>query len=188
VLQVPLLDSASGFVPAVSRQLAQAIDPVYRETKGKDKVETAKNKVKANIPILSKTLEPKITVTGKESKREKGVITPFIDPFKTTTYKPTGYTDKLNAIKKQSGETKHYPPTIAPNSVVIGKEQITLTPEQKTIWMQTVGQYVDEQYKKVLANVNTTNMTPRQAKNLSDKLSDIQAKARDIAKRKLKQK
>lgn len=183
VLQVPLLEAAPGFVPAISRQTAQAMDTTFRETKGVTPAETSVNKMKANIPGLSKSLEPKITPTGEVSKREKGVLTPFIDPFKTTTYKPTGYTDKLNKIKELSDETKHFPATIAPNSVVIKDEKVTLTPKQKTIWMQTVGQYVNAEYQKVLSNVDTSGMTPREAKLLSDRLSKIQDKARERAKK-----
>lgn len=186
VMTVPVKEAVSGFVPALVRQTAQTIDPVVRETKGADSTETAKNKVLAQIPFASKKLEPKITPTGKESKRDLGGLSAFLDPFKTTEYKPTGYTDKLKAIKELSGETKQFLPTVAPSTITIGKEKITLTAAEKTKYMKIVGSYLDEQYTKVLQNVNTSDLNPAKAKNLSDRLSKLQEQAREKAKLEIK--
>lgn len=180
VARVVMSEAIPGFVPAILRQSAQSTDDVIRETKGKDVTETMVNKIKSQIPVVSKTLEPKIQPTGTEAKRIGG-ITPFIDPFKTTEYKPTGYTDKLQAIKKVSGETKQFSTSYAPKTITIRNEKVELTPQEKTLYMRTLGSYVDERYQSILSNVNVSDLSVIEAKRLAERLANVQDSARKKA-------
>lgn len=56
-------------IPTLVGQLARAIDPVQRETKGDNAFETALNQVMAKIPGLTYFLDPKLDVWGNEVYR-----------------------------------------------------------------------------------------------------------------------
>lgn len=185
VLTVPLAEAIPGFVPSIVRQAAQTIDPVIRETKGKDIRETTKLKVMANIPGLSQKLEPKISPTGEELKRTGGIISTMIDRSATTEYKPTGYTDKLQELKKLTEKATQFPISKAPNKVIVRNTDIALTPQEKTEYMKTIGSYVDREYAKLLSGKDVNNMTPREAESLVNRLEKIKNNATDIAKRQL---
>lgn len=185
VLTVPLAEAIPGFVPSIVRQAAQTIDPVIRETKGKDIRETTKLKVMANIPGLSQKLEPKISPTGEELKRTGGIVSTMIDRSATTEYKPTGYTDKLQELKKLTEKATQFPISKAPNKVILRNTDIVLTPQEKTEYMKTIGSYVDREYAKLLSGKDVKNMTPREAESLVNRLEKIKNNATDIAKRQL---
>jgi hypothetical protein len=182
--EVVASESLPGFVPSPVRQLAQGIDPVIRETKGKTMADTTKNKIKANIPFLSKSLEPRITPTGVEATRSVGPVRTFLDRGATEPYKPTAYTSKLNTIKELTGSTSHYPITFAPNTIKDRKgEKIELTPQEKTMYMRIVGSFINEKYTKLLANKN--NISKREAESLIKRLSEIRSDATDKAKKEI---
>lgn len=185
VLTVPLAEAVPGFVPSIVRQTAQTMDPVFRETKGKDITETTKLKILANIPGQSQKLEPKISPTGKELTRSGGVVSTMIDRAATSEYKPTGYTDKLKDINKASGETSHFPLPKAPNTIVVRKEKLPLTPQEKTVYMKTFGAFVDGQYKKTLAGIDTSKLSAGEAKKLVSILNKIQDEGKERAKQKI---
>jgi hypothetical protein len=182
--EVVASESLPGFVLSPARQLAQYIDPVLRETKGKTMADTTKNKIKANIPFLSKTLEPRITPTGVEAPRSVGPVRTFLDRGATEPYKPTAYTSKLNTIKKLTDSTAHYPITFAPNTIKDRKgEKIELTPQEKTMYMRIVGSFINEKYTELLANKN--NISKREAEYLVNRLSEIRSDATDKAKKEI---
>lgn len=185
VLTVPVAEAIPGFIPSPARQLAQTIDPVIRETKGKDLAETTKLKILANIPGQSQKLEPRVSPTGEELKRAGGLLTSLVTPSATTEYKPSGYTDKLQELKKLTDKSTQFPTSKAPNKIIYKNKDIILTPKQKTEYMKLVGSYVDEKYSKLLSGKNIKSLSPKEAESLVDRLESIKKDAAELAKKRI---
>ena len=70
-----LINLPASFVPTAFQQIARIIDTTQRETFDTDPVKRAWNKVKAKIPYLSTTIEPKIAASGLPfTKLSKGAV------------------------------------------------------------------------------------------------------------------
>lgn len=159
VMSVPLKESLSGFVPSIARQIAQIVDPTIRETSGGatgtvgkllNQIigEKAAGKIQANIPGLSKGLEPKLDVFGQEQIRDSDlfgsrVAGTLFDPGFKTEFTPKAYNDKINLVAELSGASNFFPDRKAPNTTTVDGVQYRLTPEQKTEWQRVEGQEYD---------------------------------------------
>lgn len=186
VMSVPVEQSLSGFVPSIIRQTAQTIDPTIRDTKGENEVI---NKIKANIPLLSKTLPPKLDPLGREQQRSTGILPNLIDPAISTTFKPTGLTEDLERIANATGKDSVFPERKAPNSFSFGGEKITLTPEEKQSWLKTQGKFIEQEYSNLLKSVNIDTIESQgQLISLAKALEKIKSAAREKAKTELLQK
>jgi len=187
ILSVPAKEALPGFVPSIVRQTAQAIDPVIRETRTGESPFT--DKIKANIPALpflpkkytSKGLPAKFDPLGREMKRTSGPIGSLLDPATTTTYEPTDYGDKIRTISELTNETKVFPDRKPPNSFKFNKEVLNLTQEEKQLWQETEGKYVDEMYSRYLKDKEIK--TQEQAISASRVLAKIKSDGSTKAKR-----
>lgn len=178
VAMTPFVQSAAGFIPAPIRQYGQLTDPIGRETKGANTLETLKNRVVSNVPELRKTLEPRMTPFGDEFKYETDVFNTMINPSTKSTYKPSGVTDKLKQIEDITGEGTHYPRDKAPKSFNLNGIEYELTPKEKTLFMEIAGKETERYYKQLLQNT----LTPQNALGTANILEE----AKEIAYNKAK--
>ncbi len=140
VLSIPFTESLSGFVPGPVRQVTQAIDPVFRETRGEDPFESAALRLKSSIPGLSQDLEPRLSPTGEEQRRTEGIFPTFVSPSTITTFDPSPVSKDLKDLEDLTGESGQFPSRKAPNDITFNKQEFKLTPEEKTIYQRTFGQ------------------------------------------------
>ncbi|HUV85248.1 MAG TPA: hypothetical protein VMV86_06015, partial [Methanosarcinales archaeon] len=182
VMLTPVTESVSGFVPSPVRQLASTLDPAARETKASTPAGTALNKVKANIPGLRQTLEPRISPFGQEVKYPGGVVQNMINPGQKSIYNPSEITDKLKRLEDLTGLSIQYPSTSAPSSVTSKKQPFALTPKDKTNYQKLAGQETEKVYKQILANKDIENMSEAQLETLVKQLQSANLKSRGIAK------
>ena len=184
VATVPLKQALPGFVPAPVRQFAQFVDPVVRDTKGKNSAETAKKQIIANLPFLSKTLEPKLTPLGEEQVREAGLFGALVSPATTTTYNPAEFSDGLAKVKEMTDKTNFYPDRQPPKKFEYksqGKKvELEMTDKERTLYQQTYGQYVADKFKRIL--VPASYSSQRRAEETAKLLSEAETEAREKAK------
>ncbi len=184
VATVPLKQALPGFVPSPVRQFSQVIDPVIRETKGKDSAETARNQIVANIPFLSKTLEPKLSPLGKEQVRDTNIFSAMVSPATTTTYEPVAFSKALEEVKTLTGKTNFYPNRQAPRTFDYKKgnvkETLELTPEERTLYQKTYGEEVERKYTAILTPASYRNLNV--AEETAKRLSEVETEAREKAK------
>jgi len=91
---------ATSWEPAIARNLNQSvIDPVVRDTTSKDWTQETVNKLKANLPGLSKELHPKLDKFGQPIQRTGNVTGLFTKtPISTDKVKA-----ELDRLEKTSG-------------------------------------------------------------------------------------
>jgi len=192
VLSVPIKESIPGFVPSTVRQISQVVDPTVRETKfgatvpilkeltpilGKE----ATGKIQSTLPGLSKQLLPKIDPLGREQTRTPGVFPNLISPSTRTTFEPTSFGEKLRQVSEMTGETNVFPDRKPPKTTTSPKgETVALTPEESVRWQQVEGQYIEEEYAKLLNRV--TIETEQDAARVAEMLSKIKSEAGKKAK------
>jgi len=179
---VPVTESVGGFVPSLMRQTAQTLDPTARETKGESPIDTTINKVKANIPGLRQTLEPRVSPFGQEIKYPGGAVQNLINPSLKSVYTPSETTKKLKQLEDLTGENIQYPMDKAPAYVTEKKQKITLTPKEKTEYQKYAGQETEKIYKQLLLNKNLGNLSDAQLQALVKSLQKANQDAREKAK------
>ena len=181
IATVPLTQGLSGFVPGPIRQTAQLIDPIKRETRGENQLQTGLNRLKKSTPFLSKTLEPNIGSYGKETKYDVSFFNTFINPAIASTYNPNELTAPLKKIAKATGENSVFPQANPPNYVTVDGEKVYLTPKQKTDYQKEFGRIIVEEYTKSLKGRNINTMTESELKALANQLINRRNRARDKA-------
>lgn len=202
IMSVPIKEAIPSVVSSIVRQTAQAIDPTIRDTQFGAKIpsfsvlgadigkatqgilnvfgEEIGGKIQANIPGLSKLLPARLDPLGRESKREGGVFGALFNPASTSTYKPTGYGDALRKISELSGKTTIFPDRKPPKSFSYKGNVVTLTQEEKKLWQEIEGNYVNDKYSKYLKDKKITNETD--AIKYADVLEVIKKRAGEQAK------
>jgi hypothetical protein len=125
----------AGFVPAIVKDTAQAIDPTVRRPT------TIKENVEARIPGLTKNVPAVIGVDGKPVTRPASSVG-GINPFPVTKTS----TDPVNLELARLGMDT---PAV-PKAVKLGKKTITLTPEQQTRISEYEGAQLHDRLQKLV--------------------------------------
>jgi hypothetical protein len=77
--------ASSMATPTLSSQIAQGIDPVYRDTNGAGYIEGIRKKIESRIPGASKNLIPRRDILGQEIKSESNPLARLVSPFDVST-------------------------------------------------------------------------------------------------------
>jgi len=182
IASVPITEGMPGFVPSVVRQLAQMNDPIARQTKGENTLETMKLKTKANLPGVRKELLPKLSPFGKEIKYPSGLVNNMLSPSNKTIYDPSPITPKLKQLEELTGETKHYPMAYPMKSFSQDKIEYDLAPEEQNLFQQIAGTAAEKQYNDLLGNIDINRLSDKQRIILVEELAKINTRARQLAK------
>ncbi|MFW9968612.1 MAG: hypothetical protein ACFFDF_00330 [Candidatus Odinarchaeota archaeon] len=183
VATVPLRESLGGFIPSTIRQTAQTMDTTYRRTQGNG-LETAIRKAQANVPILSRQLEPKITPIGTEATRAQEPLLRglnLISPGQLTEYKPIPYREKLDQLSTVI-ENVNYPTYRLTKKLKVGNVTLELTDKEQTKFQKIRGQVTNKLYERALQNVDVNSLSEEQAKQLNKLLSKIKDQSYNLAK------
>jgi hypothetical protein len=73
--------AASMATPTLAGQVAQAIDPVQRDTLGDGYIDTIRKKIEARIPGQSQNIIAKRDILGNEVRSESGFVGRLVSPF-----------------------------------------------------------------------------------------------------------
>lgn len=145
---------ASSFIPQFVRQTAQTMDGYYRDTRGKDSAEYAKNSVLNAIPGASESLPKKVNGFGQEQKRG-GFVSNFLDPTNTHRLQLDETAQALDELSQNPDVKNIYPERQAPMKVKDASgEDVQLTGEQRETYQKEYGKRVKEYYDGLLKNSN----------------------------------
>jgi hypothetical protein len=177
------LGSATGFVPSLLRQSANVFDPKQRETYNPSPVGEAVNKIKATIPGLRNTLQPKIDVFGKEMPNYPGggiqrLFDIFANPAFVSKVQENPAAKEVLDIYQRSGETSQAP-RVAPQTVQINGESIKVTPEQYTQYQTYIGTKTDQLFNSLVQDPSFKALSDEEKANLMQQsLTDINSAAK----------
>lgn len=147
-------DVAASFVPQIVRQAAQNQDGYYRDTRGANAWETAKNSFKASIPGLSETLPKKYSGLGEAQERGTAAET-FVDPTATREYNENEVTTYLDELSGRAGDAADaiYPERQAPMKFTYADgREVDLDGEMRETYQKTYGETVNELYSSLMEN------------------------------------
>ena len=144
--------AASSFIPQFVRQAAQTKDGYYRDTRGEDSAEYAKNSVLNALPGASESLPKKINGFGEEQKRG-GFVSNFLDPTNTQKLKLNEVSDDLAELSQSPDVSDIYPERQAPLTVknAVG-EEVRLTGEQRETYQKEYGEKASGYYKGLMGS------------------------------------
>ena len=145
-LEATAINAPSQLVPTLSRQVAQLTDPVQRSTYSSGNLGSGVNVIKSKLPVLSKTLEPKIDTSGNVVKSYQGrnnLFNVMLNPGSYTEFKPNKVQAEILRLYEATGEKDIFP-KLAPKSFTENGKKITLTPQEITAFQQLMGQKTEE--------------------------------------------
>lgn len=161
---------AGGVIPTAVSNVATATDPTQRQTNST--VDAVTNK----IPGLREKNLPQVDVFGNEIPRGEGAAATLVDPFYSTTNKPTPVTDELDRLDKANlGST---PAQIDKNQSIFG-QKISLNPKDLTELQKQTGLPIGQQFSQLMDTDEYKNASD-EAKSTA--LNNIVTQARDQAK------
>lgn len=139
-------DIPASLVPTFIKQIAEVVDPTARTTYEYNNIsKTALNKVVAKLPFASKTLQPatdtmgrNIMKNGAEEGKMPNIFNIFLNPATTAKRKENPSAEEIYRLYKETGDKTVFP-RVAPYYEKLNKEDVVLTPEQKTKIQQISG-------------------------------------------------
>jgi hypothetical protein len=192
ILAVPLVKAIPGFVPQPVRSIAKSVDPIQRSTTGNVFQKGAKELMR-NIPGAGKILEPQVKPTGEEYKNLRGdpmenIVNYMFNPGYASIYEEIPYREQLRKLSKAVPESAIWPMYYAPSSMQLDdkKGNESLTDSEKTLYMKTVGEYVNKKYTELLKNKDVDKLSQSGKENLIKELEKIKSEGRAKAKEAIK--
>ncbi len=153
----------SSFIPQFVRQAAQTKDGYYRDTRGANALEYAKNSLMNAIPGLSEKLPKKINGYGQEQKRG-GAFANFLDPTNTHRLQLDDTAEALSELSKDPDVKNIYPERQSPLVVKnAAGDEVRLTAQQRGTYQKVYGSHVKE-YQSALVNSKEFDMLPNTMK------------------------
>lgn len=179
--------TASGFIPGWLRQMAQIIDPYYRDTSGDTATDAAINQVKAAIPGLSQTLPKKYSGLGQEQLRDddwiSGIFNTMVNPGDADRIKTTEVTEFLDELYDLTGDLGIYPDAAAPKSFTQDKKTYTISTKEETeIYQKAYGSEVNKLYSEIIKSADFKGLDETDQAAVLEKTKDA---ARALAKSKI---
>lgn len=179
--------TASGFIPGWLRQMAQVIDPYYRDTSGDTATDAAINQVKAAIPGLSQTLPKKYSGLGQEQLRDddwiSGIFNTMVNPGDADRIKTTEVTDFLDELYDLTGDLGIYPDAAAPKSFDQDKKTYTISTKEETeTYQKAYGSEVNKLYSEIIKSADFKGLDETDQAAVLEKAKDA---ARALAKSKI---
>lgn len=144
----------SQFIPTLSKQVAELIDPYARRTAGEGKIDTALNKVKAKIPGATKSLEPVVDVFGRDVKRYGGNnnwFNVFLNPSNINSAQKTPEAEEIWRLYKQTGDNGVFP-KVTPKSVTQNGMKFQLSLKEQTEFQRITGQKAAKDLSRLFAS------------------------------------
>jgi len=166
----------ASFMPTILKQVAQLTDNTTRSTYDPNLKQQALNQVKAKIPGLSNTLQPKLNSLGNEQKayENNSFGNVFLNPAFNTTYNPKQEAQLPIDIYNNTGNTTSMPRQ-TPNYIMYNGQKLKLTAQENTDYQKNVGQ----QTAKAISLLGDVKADDSTAKLISDLIAAIQKNERN---------
>lgn len=175
----------SSFVPSILNQVRQLTDNVSRNTYDTSLGKQSLNLVKNKIPGLSKTLEPRIDVLGKEKEVFQGKsnkpLNVFLNPAIVTKYQDKPAAQLPLDIFKVSGE-KIQMPRLVDNKITHKGKTYQLTPKELTEYQKYTGKRTVDYYEYKATDKEFLGKKPE---DKAKELQKILTRVNEEAKKKL---
>lgn len=169
-------------VPTFVKQVADLVDGTQRQTYVKGKpIETAINKVKVKIPIVSKKLAPTVDTLGRESKKfggNNGVFNVFFNPANFNTGLTTKSAEEIYKLYKQTGD-KTIMPRVASYSLTYKGKNYNLSTEERAKYQKVMGKYVNDNVEMLLSSKDYKKLSNIQK---ADIINEIVSDGAELAK------
>jgi hypothetical protein len=138
------------FTPQFLSQLSQLQDDTERVSYVYNNIpQTALNKIKAKIPGLRQTLEPKVDVLGREVKIDNSVGNVMFNPANTAFARTTKGAEEMYRVYQATGD-KAAIAQVAPYYFDVGSDKVVLTPAQITQYQKTIGKIASDGVENLL--------------------------------------
>ncbi len=163
----------SSVIPTIVGDVAKATDPLERRTG------TIGERVRAKIPGVRQTLEPRITVLGEERKVTANPLEIMIDPTRPSKEIKSPVVKELRRLFDAGHKVT---PSLLGNKE--GFEVLTQK-ENTALWKRT-GQIINESLNTIIANPNYKNWPDEAKAKVIDRVVDASktaAKAEVVAKK-----
>lgn len=202
VLNVPLDNALSGFMPSSLRKISYGLDPQMRETRGLPLTEaigegdltksTAFRKIQAGIPGAREKLEPRIDQFGNIKRIESNVLGSLVLPSQPTKYNPTATSNFLRELEEKTGDANIYPSSIKTKNFKNGENTIKMSDREQTQYAQYKGQFIKKNFNGIMdVTLNrfgsVQNLDSEQSEALAKEFVDIKRYANKFAQNKILQ-
>jgi hypothetical protein len=150
-----ILETPLQFTPTLGGQIAKATDSTARETYSTTATGEIGNKIKAKLPVLSKTLPAKFDTLGRPMDSVQGgntIFNTFFNPSTTKKYNMTDVEQKITNVYKATGDKTVFPRSVKDykSFPVSGlKEEIALTPQEYAQFQKRIGEITNEKFTAV---------------------------------------
>lgn len=172
-IQEAIFELPSRAVPTLFKQIADLIDPVQRQSFEKDKpLESAINKVKAKVPILSKTLAPSVDTMGREIQKYGGknnIFNVFLNPANVNTENISKSAAEIYRLYKITGDATIMP-RVAPYNINQNGEKILLSSEQRAEYQEISGDIIENSIKELLNKSSYKNLSDTEKASIINKI------------------
>ena len=125
-------------IPTIMRQTAYTIDDTRRSTFGEDKFDQLKRQTRAQIPMASKLLEPRLDILGQKQKQGNW-LQQYFNPGLWIWRSEDPVIVELQRLY-DSTKSADMIPKLAPYKFSDNKKEYSLTPKEVTAWQQAMGQ------------------------------------------------
>ena len=152
-----ILELPSRAVPTFAKQIADLVDDTQRQTYEYDSpIKTAKNKIIAKLPGVSKTLSASVDTMGREIKKYGGrsnVFNVFLNPSNVNTKNISESAEEIYRLYKATGD-QTIMPRVSPYYINQNNEKVILNTEQRANYSKVSGQIIEDNLKILLSNNN----------------------------------
>lgn len=148
-----ILDLPARAIPTLSKQIADMIDPVQRQTFEYDEpVNTAINKILVKIPVASTTLAPKVDTLGSEILKYGGKNNFFnvmLNPANVNKENVSKAGQEIYDVYQATGD-KNIMPKVAPYYINQKGEKTVLTPNQIAEYQKISGAIIESSVDDIM--------------------------------------
>ncbi len=152
-----ILELPSRAVPTFAKQIADLVDDTQRQTYEYDSpIKTAKNKIIAKLPGVSKTLSPSVDTMGREIKKYGGkstIFNVFLNPANVNTKNISEGAEEIYRLYNATGD-QTIMPRVSPYYINRNNEKVILNTEKRSNYSKVSGQIIEDNLKILLSNNN----------------------------------
>ena len=175
IAELPLNYLTQAF-PTMAGQIARSVDPVKRERDYSGILPKLKTQTTAKTPVLSKTLAPKRGIFGEELKYGDGasnILQQFLSPGYFSKGSGDALTNELFRLYNEVGSN------FLPRAKVTKINGIKLTPQEKSDFQKTMGEYTQARLERLINSSAYKNETDEEKAKAIKKVNDD---GRELAK------
>lgn len=176
--------SAGSVVPNIVRDVAQATDPLQRQTAVASPITSMKNAVTNGIPGLRENNLPQVGIFGNTIPRNNGVLNALLNPLNPQTSNANPLTNAMGDIHNATdinGKPLPIPVQLDKKLTVTGAngKKTILSDAQRTQLVQQSGQAAQQSANQLINTDVFKKATPEQQSKL---LADVVNGQRELAK------